>query len=175
MPACSPKPVVGLRRLERPVHRQRRGQQDRRVDARDQLRQLRARGRPLVAVHDPDEEVGREEGPEDHHLGDDEKQHAEQLRLDARGAVGLGRAVVVLVVDAGVAAVAPWLGWLTEAASIRLGRLFPGLDVLDRACRRSRWIFSTRPFSTHSERLEGSVETTTSEMWKYWSAFIAAV
>ena len=34
--------------------------------------------RPLGALHDPDEEVGREEGPEDHHLGDDEKQHPEQ-------------------------------------------------------------------------------------------------
>ena len=32
--------------------------------------------RPLRAPHDPDEEVGREEGPEDHHLADDEQQHA---------------------------------------------------------------------------------------------------
>ena len=47
--------------------------------------------------HDPDEEVGREERPEDHDLGDDEKQHPEQLRLDARGAVGRRRAVVLVL------------------------------------------------------------------------------
>ena len=82
----------------------------------DQLRQLGALGGPLGAAHDPDEEVGGEEGPEDHHLGDDEKQHAEQLRLDARGAVGLRRAVAVLVVDAGVAAVRDRCGFHQASA-----------------------------------------------------------
>ena len=79
-PGLEPEAVVRLGALERPVHRERRREQDRRVDAGDQLRQLGARRRPRVAVHDPDEEVGREEGPEDHDLGDDEKQHPEQLR-----------------------------------------------------------------------------------------------
>ena len=47
--------------------------------------------------HDPDEEVGREERSEEHDLGDDEKQHPEELRLDARGDVGGRRAVMFLV------------------------------------------------------------------------------
>ena len=57
-----------------------------------------ALGRPLGALHDPDEEVGREEGPEDHDLGDDEKQHPEHRRVHARGAVGRRRAVVLVLV-----------------------------------------------------------------------------
>ena len=47
-----------------------------------------------------DEEVGGEERAEDHHLGDDEKEHPEHLRLDARAAVR-GRGAVVLVVVVG--------------------------------------------------------------------------
>ena len=35
----------------------------------------RAGRRPRIALSDADEEVGGEEGAEDHHLGDDEKQH----------------------------------------------------------------------------------------------------
>src|SRR4029079_12952523 len=129
----------------------------------DTLRQCVPRARPLVARHDPDEEVGREEGPEDHHLGDDEEQHPEQLGLDARGAVGLRRAVAVLVVDAGVAAVGDRRGFHQAAASSRASTCWTGLPLF---CS----IFSTRPFSTQAERLEGRVEMTTSEMWKYWSA-----
>ena len=54
-------------------------------------------GNQPVVVHDPDEEVGREERSEEHDLGDDEKQHPEELRLDARGEVGRGRPVVLVV------------------------------------------------------------------------------
>src|SRR3954462_13108351 len=54
--------------------------------------------RPIIACHDPDEEVGREEGPEDHDLRDDEQQHPEERGVDARRPVGLGRTVVVVVV-----------------------------------------------------------------------------
>ena len=97
MPACRPAPVAHLVRVLGPVQRERGRDQDRRVDARDQLRQLRSLGRPVGALHDPDEEVGREEGPEDHHLGDDEKQHPEQRRVHARGAVGRRRAVVLVL------------------------------------------------------------------------------
>jgi hypothetical protein len=39
--------------------------------------------RPGVAVGYADEEVGGEERTEDHYLGDDEKQHPEQLWLHA--------------------------------------------------------------------------------------------
>jgi hypothetical protein len=46
------------------------------------------------SLHDPDEEVGREEGPEDHDLRDDEEQHPEHLGLDPRRPVGRRRAVV---------------------------------------------------------------------------------
>jgi hypothetical protein len=52
---------------------------------------------PLRLPHDPDEEVGREECSEEHDLGDDEKQHPEELSLDPRRDVRLGR-----VLDVGV-------------------------------------------------------------------------
>ena len=111
-PAFMPHRLPGLADDQRPVHGQRRGQQDRGVDAGDRLRELRARGGPLVAVdHDPDEEVGREERSEEHHLGDDEKQHPEDLRLDAGAAVRRGRAVVLVVVSA----------WAIDAASTGSG------------------------------------------------------
>ena len=89
-------PVLALRALERPVHRHRRREQDRRVDAGDGDRQVHPLGRPWVVRHDPDEEVGREERSEEHDLGDDEKQHPEQLRLDPRRLVRGRRAVVVV-------------------------------------------------------------------------------
>ena len=89
--------VVLADRLLRVVDRERGRHQDRGVEARDQLRQVVALGRPFGAAHDPHEEVGREERAEDHHLGDDEKQHPEERGLDPRGAVGLGRAVMVIV------------------------------------------------------------------------------
>ena len=80
--------------------------------------------------HDPDEEVGREEGPEDHDLRDDEKQHPEQLGLDARAAVGRRRAVVVR--RRGRSWRLPWRTSVLAQAAVGL----LGHDVLDRACRR---------------------------------------
>jgi hypothetical protein len=44
--------------------------------------------------HHSDEEVGSEKGPENHHLGDDEKQHAQDRGLDPRRAMGGRRTVV---------------------------------------------------------------------------------
>ena len=68
-------------------------------------------GNHSVVGHDPDEEVGREERSEEHHLGDDEKQHPEELGLDARGLVGRRRPVVLV----------SWAAWpaATDADSIR--------------------------------------------------------
>ena len=53
-------------------------------------------GRPAAGrVGDlAEEEVGGEEGPEQHRLGDDEEQDAERLAVDPRRLVRLGRAVV---------------------------------------------------------------------------------
>ncbi len=59
--------------------------------------QARPGRRPGVALGDADEEVGGEERAEDHHLGDDEEQHPEQLGLDPRAAVGRRGAVVLAV------------------------------------------------------------------------------
>ena len=79
--------VAPARPLERPVHRDAGGQQDAGVHARDRDRQVLAVERePAAVVHDPDEEVGREERSEEHDLRDDEKQHPEELGLHARGA-----------------------------------------------------------------------------------------
>ena len=95
---------------------------------------------PRGALHDPDEEVGREEGPEDHHLGDDEKQHPEELGLDPRGAVGLRRPVVLVVLVA-VGASGDRAGFHQAAASVASARRgSTGLPValahaLDAACR----------------------------------------
>ena len=93
-----------------------------------------------VAVHDPDEEVGREEGPEDHDLGDDEKQHPEQLGLDARGAVGLRRPVVVVVVDVRVGDRGGFHQAAASSLATRCAR--PACRCLARCC-------STRPSATH--------------------------
>ena len=114
-------------------------------------------GRPRRRAHDPDEEVGREEGPEDHDLRDDEKQHPEdrgrrrarsgwpRAARDARGARARGAAAVH-----------------QAAPPPRCG-----LDVLDRHVGRARARgrrACRRPTSSSSS---GSVEMTISEMWKY--------
>ena len=52
---------------------------------------------------DAREEIGREERPEEHHLGGDEEIDAEEARVYARAAVGCGRMpVVVACVGVGV-------------------------------------------------------------------------
>ena len=84
----------------------------------------RAPGQPVV-VHDPDEEVGREERSEEHDLRDDEEQHPEQSgRRPARTRFASRRAVVLVLV--------PW-----AIAADRSGRLHSAAscadtDVLDR-------------------------------------------
>src|SRR5919109_4327818 len=160
-PRLQPEPVARFGRLERPVHRQRRRQQDRRVDERDELRQLGPVRRPGGPSNDPDEEVGREEGPEDHHLADDEKQHAEQLRVHPRRAVGGWRVSGVNRVLGGAGC---FHHALTGVASMcSTGRLVA-------ACTRS-----TSFDAIQRELPSGSVEITISEMWKNCTAFIVAV
>ena len=136
-------------------------------------------GRATVALGDADEEVGGEERPEDHHLGDDEKQHPQQLGVDARAAVAGG---------------GPWCScspvpaaWATLAASIRSSSGFPPRSagrrrVAGRRRRRARPRRRSRrararsgsSAATRSAR-PGSVEMTTSSTVNSSSAFIAAV
>ena len=168
MPGLQAAAVADLVRVLGPVQRERGRHQDRRVDARDQLRQLGALGRPSAPCHDPDEEVGREEGPEDHDLGDDEKQHPEQRGLDPRGAVGRRRPVVLVLV-AGARAparIAPASIRPPPASATRCARP---------ACRSRFATRSTSLSATHFELSSGSVEMTISEMWKNCTAFITAV
>src|SRR5215207_7711991 len=80
------------------MDREARGDEDRGVDTGDELRQLERLERPLgLAVH-AHEEVRGEERAEQHHLGGDEEEHAENGRLDTRAPVGLGRMGRVRVV-----------------------------------------------------------------------------
>ena len=67
----------------------------------EQDRDLMARRRPRVRLHDADEEVRREECSEEHDLADDEEVHAQRLRVDARREVRRGMPVVLLVVQVG--------------------------------------------------------------------------
>ena len=146
--------VVRLHRLERPVHRERRGHEDGGVHARDRHGKVGVRRRPIGAAHDPDEEVGREEGPEDHDLADDEKQHPERPRVDPRRAVGLGRPVVLVV------SVVDRRGFhQASAATAADSMCSTGLFVA--LCTRS-----TSLSATHFELSSGSVEITISEMKK---------
>ena len=82
---------AALDRLQRPVHREARADEDDRVDPRHEDGKLVPRGRPRLAVRHTDEEVGREERAEEHHLGGDEEEHPERARVDARALVRLGR------------------------------------------------------------------------------------
>ena len=91
----------------------------------------------IRAADDPDEEVGREEGPEDDHLGDDEKQHAEQPALDARGVGRPSRGRDGLVVVDG-----------DRGGSIR--RVTSSFASMRWTAPPFCWSFSTRPFSTHA-------------------------
>ena len=167
MPAFSPKRLPFLIDVSAQCMRDRGRQQDRRVHARDRDRELVALERePLVAGHDPDEEVGREEGPEDHDLGDDEEQHPEQLGLDARGAVRRRRPVVRRASCA----------WAIEAASMTLLTRRPRPRRRTRRARPACWTRartrSMRSARSQPERVAGSVEMTMSSTRKNCSAFI---
>jgi len=137
MPALKPKAVAFLDRLLGPVDREGRGDEDRRVHAGDFDGQFGAGSRPRVALGDADEEVGREEGAEDHHLGDDEKEHPEQRRVHARAGVGGWRAVVVVRVVVRAGAGVREAGGLHRLGGRSRGRVCLEVDddVLDGAPR----------------------------------------
>src|SRR4029453_2635527 len=94
--AClHPGSVAPFDRLERPVHREARRDQDPRVDPRAENRQGERRGRPLGgAGHDPREEVDREERAEEHDLRRDEEQHSERRGVHPRALVRNRRPVL---------------------------------------------------------------------------------
>ena len=101
---------------------------------------------PLRLTHDPNEEVGREERSEEHDLRDDEKQHPEELRLDPRRDVGLGRAVMLF--DGSVGG-----GFHQPPPSLTTwSTVFP----LERCTR------PMRSLRIHPERVSGKVEITMS-------------
>ncbi len=111
---------------------------------------------PRIVGDDPDEEVRREERTEDHHLGDDEKQHPQRRCRHARGAVRRRWPVVLVVVRdrrgfhlyAFAAAVSPWTMWST------------GLPV----ALRTRSMRSAR---NQPDLVSGNVEITMSSTRKY--------
>src|SRR5215211_757269 len=89
--------IAAADRLQGIVDREAGGDQDRGVHARHGLRQFEWFRRPARRVDDyPEEEVRGEEGPEEHHLGDDEEEDPEGLAVDPRALVGLRRTVVVI-------------------------------------------------------------------------------
>src|SRR3954462_14115602 len=108
---------------------------------------------PRIVRHDPDEEVGREERSEEHDLGDDEKQHPEELGLDPRGDVGRGRAVMLVLVvgDGGGADCLHQEG----TTSTSLTTCSTGVEVV----ARTR---PTRSVRSQPERVSGRVEMTIS-------------
>ena len=83
------------------MHREARGDDHGGVDRGHEHRDVRAGRGPRVPLHDPQEEVGREERSEEHHLGDDEEVDAEGLGVYSRGLIGLGRAVMLVLVNVG--------------------------------------------------------------------------
>ena len=89
--------VAAADRLQRVVDREARGDEDRGVDAGDRDREFERFRRPGRRVDDdPEEEVGGEERPEQHDLGDDEEEDPERLAVDPRALVGLRRPVMLL-------------------------------------------------------------------------------
>ncbi len=131
---------------------------------RDGDRQLVGMRRPGRRVDDDaEEEVGGEEGAEEHDLGDDEEQDAQRLAVDPRALVGLRRPVVLLVGvaegDGGALHQASSPPSATAAATAAAGRptsrCSTGLSVISR----------TRPIRSSSSQREVSpakVEISTS-------------
>src|ERR1700735_833804 len=138
---------------------------------------MRSRRRPRISLGDPDEEVGREEGPEYHHLGDDEKQHPEQLRLYARAAV-CGRRTVMLGASVGIVPrrVGDTGGLHQAFPPVVAAMVAPASTTTCSTCTEVAWrTRSMRLLRSQPERSLGSVEMTMSSTWKSSSAFITAV
>ena len=113
---------------------------------RDRLREVEAVGRPRPDVGDhAEEEVGGEEGAEQHHLRDDEEEDAERLAVDPGALVRLGRAVVL---GGGATMRSPSLGLrprgpLSDCVRSPVGRPLP--RCARRACRSSPSTSSISP------------------------------
>src|SRR4029078_1849952 len=118
----------------------------------------------------PDEEVGREERAEHHHLGDDEKQHPEQLGLDARTAVCGRRPVVLVVLGVPVGDGGGFHGLLRPQAAVGASAATCSTGFPDALRTRSM-----RSVRIHPERVSGRVEITMSSTRKDCTPFIVAV
>src|SRR3954451_5204795 len=166
-PGLQREAVVRLHAVLRPVQRERRRHEDAGVHAGHRHGQLVPVDRePLVAVHDADEEVGREERAEHHDLADDEKHHPEQLGLDPGALIRRRRAVVVVV---GRVPVGDARRFHAQASTAALASTCStGLLV----ARRTREMRSAR---SQPERVAGSVEITMSSTRNNCSAFMVAV
>ena len=100
MPARKALALAALDRLQRPVHREARGHEDRRVDSGHEDREVVGLRRPLgrrARIDDANEEVRSEERPEEHDLRADEQEHPERPRIDAGALVRRRRAVMLVV------------------------------------------------------------------------------
>src|SRR5205807_10522957 len=133
--------------------------EDRGVDARDFDREFGTRGGPRVAFADANEEVRREEGAEDHHLGDDEKQHPEHLRLRARRAVRGRRMIGVVVGVRGAVGDARGLHGYARAPA---GAGATSMTMCSTGTGETPRTRSIRCARSHPERSSGSVEMSTS-------------
>src|SRR5215203_2145206 len=154
--------VAAADRLQRVVDGEARGDHDRGVHPRHRDRQLVGVRRPARRVDDdPEEEVGGEEGPEKHHLGDDEKEDAERLAVDPRALVGLGWAVVVIAVADGDGGALhqlslPWTACGSPSAATAVAGRPTSMCSTDLSV-----ISRTRPIrssSSHCERSPAKVE-----------------
>src|SRR5207237_2762750 len=165
-PGLEAGPVVALHRLRRPVHGETRGDEDDRVDERDEDGPLVRMRRPgMDVVDDPVEEVDREEGAEEHDLRPDEEEDADDRRRDPRAVVDRGRmqvrvAVAVAVGFGGRAHESPASGWLTTCST------GSPVSVFSRSIRSRR---------SQPDRACGKVETMISSIRSSWTAFVAAV
>src|SRR3990172_1395379 len=155
--------LATLDRLQRPVHGEARGHEDRGVDAGHEHREVVGLGGPLgrrARVDDSDEEVRGEERAEEHDLRPDEEEHPESPRIDAGALIGLGRSVM-LMKRLGVGRHA-LTSTPASATTWSTGRALSP---------RSR---PTRSRRSHPERSPGKVETMTSSVRSSSIASIAA-
>ena len=81
------------------MDREARGDQDGRVHTCHEDRQVEGLERPLGVAAGADEEVGREERPEEHDLRGDEEEHPERRGIHARALVRHRRPVMSFGVD----------------------------------------------------------------------------
>src|SRR3954454_10489565 len=166
--------VVVLDPLDGPVHRERRRDEDARVDAGDEHRDRMPRCRPGVPLHDADEEVRREERSEEHDLADDEEVHPQGLGIDRRREVRRRRPVVLALLlvkvccDAGGFHQAGWPSWALGDEVLPATTCSTGLPVAERTR-------PTRSARSQPERSGSKVEMMMSSTGYQRTAFWIAV